>query len=44
MEYNFDIIYCSGPENVVTDFLLQMYMLYTTENTDQDNEDRLIAK
>ena len=44
MEYNFNKLYCSGPENVIPDFLSQMSVFYITKNIDQDNEDSLIAK
>ena len=44
IKYNFDIIYWAGLENIVCNFLSRMYVLYTTKNSEQDNQDILIAK
>ena len=44
MEYNFDIVYQAGLENIIPDFFSRIYVLYTIKNSKQDNKDILIAK
>ena len=43
LEYNFDIVYCSGNENVVPDFLLRIYLVELT-SLDEDGKNQEIAK
>ena len=43
LEIDFDILYCSGNENVVPDFLSRIYLVELT-SPDEDRKDQEIAK
>ena len=43
LEYNFDIVYCSGSKNVIPDFLSRIYLVEMT-SPDEDGKDQEIAK
>ena len=43
LKYNIDVIYCSGKDNVVPDFLLKIYLVELT-SLDEAEKGQVIAK